>query len=374
MTILFITNNLPPLVDGVGDYTYNIARQFAVNGHRVYIACRFNPAINTHVEGITILPMVKAWNWSCHKPICKLIREKGIEVVSLQYVPHGFHPKGLPFPLIRLMHKIKKCNVKTFIFCHELFVLPVPFNVHRCILSSLMRYITRKIIFSCDCVATSNDFYKSLIYRYTGLTKPVAVIPIASNIPIQDYSITSLKLFRKTIARENEIILSFLGNRNLQTSLNVINKLLKKGFPVVPLFIGKTSSCYDNIPPNAVKTGVLDVCSLSKYIQVSDLLLMPEDNEFGCSFKSGVLAAGLTVGVPVVTSRGKMTPTMLKNKVNICFTDFTKEAILENDIAMLIKDRELRLQIAKNAKRIGQRNDWKSVYNEYMDIILKDNG
>lgn len=37
MKILFITNNFPPIVDGVGDYTYNIAKQFAEHNHKVYI-------------------------------------------------------------------------------------------------------------------------------------------------------------------------------------------------------------------------------------------------------------------------------------------------------------------------------------------------
>lgn len=371
MTILFITNNLPPVVDGVGDYTYNIARQFAMYRHKVYIACRENAEVDTHVEGMTIVPCVKAWNWSCYKPIVRLIREKGIEVVSLQYVPHGFHPKGLPFPLIRLVKKIKECGVKTLLFCHELFVLPVPFSIRRSLLSFLMISIMDRIVRICDCVATSNDFYRTLLYKYTSFKGNIAVIPIASNIPIVDYDAEFLNSFRKTIARDNEIILSFFGNRNIQTSLNVINRLLQRDIPIVPLFIGKVPLHYANVPANAVRTGILNVHDLSKYIQISDILLMPEDNEFGCSFKSGTLASGLLAGVPVVTSRGKMTPDILKDKKNICFSDFANEQALETDIAVLINDKGMRLRISRNAKVIGIANSWFNAYTKYI-IVLKN--
>ena len=108
MKILFITNNLPPIVDGVGDYTYNIAKQFVEHEHEVYIICRNNPQINTQVQGMTILPIIDKWDRNCYKPIISIIQKKVIDVVSLQYVPHGFHPKGLPFSIIKLTKKIKK--------------------------------------------------------------------------------------------------------------------------------------------------------------------------------------------------------------------------------------------------------------------------
>ena len=40
MRILFITNQMPPLVDGVGDYTCNLARGFARHGHEAAVVCR----------------------------------------------------------------------------------------------------------------------------------------------------------------------------------------------------------------------------------------------------------------------------------------------------------------------------------------------
>lgn len=171
MRILFITNNFPPLVDGVGDYTYNIAQQFIKHGHKVYIICSKNPQINININGITIFPIINKWNFNCYKPIVRLIKEKEINIVSLQYVPHGFHPKGVPFPIIRLVNQIKKTNASLFTFCHELLVLPEPFNIKRLLLSCLMKYITRTIINRSDIAATSNDFYKYIAEQYIKVNK-----------------------------------------------------------------------------------------------------------------------------------------------------------------------------------------------------------
>lgn len=146
MKILFITNNLPPLVDGVGDYTYNIAKQFVEHNHEVYIICRNNPQINANVPGMTILPIINKWDCNCHKPIIKFIKEKAVDVVSLQYVPHGFHPKGLPFPIIKLTKKIKRCNVKLFTFFHEVSVEKEDGNIKRTLLSMLMQHISKKLL------------------------------------------------------------------------------------------------------------------------------------------------------------------------------------------------------------------------------------
>ena len=163
MKILFVTNTLPPIVDGVGDYTYNIAKQFAEHDHDVYIVCKKNPAINTDVEGITVLPIIEKWNFNCHKPIVKLIKEKGIEIVSLQYVPHGFHLKGLPFPLIKFTNEIKKTQAKLFTFFHEVCIDYYGWNIKRFICSIGIKYIAKRLIINSNYIATSIKHYAERI-------------------------------------------------------------------------------------------------------------------------------------------------------------------------------------------------------------------
>lgn len=92
---------MPLNIDGVGDYTANLAREFARYGHFVTVVCRDCRYIKTNYEDIKVYPVVRTWNRAAVQSILEVIRVNTIEWVCLQYVPHGFHPKGLPFgPII----------------------------------------------------------------------------------------------------------------------------------------------------------------------------------------------------------------------------------------------------------------------------------
>lgn len=371
MTILFITNNLPPVVDGVGDYTYNIARQFAMHRHKVYIACRENAEVNTHVEGMTIVPCVKAWNWSCYKPIVRLIREKGIEVVSLQYVPHGFHPKGLPFPLIKLVHEVKRCKVKLFTFFHEVGVEAEKGNVKRTLLSLLMLYISKKIVENSDSVATSIEYYRSMILKLVPEEKGnVSLIPIASNIPASSLTEAEIGRLRKKIAPHGESIVSFFGMRDVESSLAAISELKRDGYNLKALIIGKTSSKLPQLlPEDTVKTGILPIDEIDAYFKISDIFILPENQKYGCSFKSGSLIAALRNKLPVITSKGKLTSLLLRDGKEILFTDFTSAGKVKEAIASMLDSPARREEIGLSGYRVVENFTWEATYNAYLKVI-----
>lgn len=370
MKILFITNNLPPLVDGVGDYTYNIAKQFVEHNHEVYIICRNNPQINTNVLRMTILPIINKWDYNCYKPIIKFIKEKAIDVVSLQYVPHGFHPKGLPFPIIKLTKEIKKTKSFLFTFCHELLVLPERGNIKKCILSYLMKQITKKIINNSDYAGTSNEYYKYLAENYIKVNKKLDTIPISSNIPLIKYDADYIKNLRKQIANSNETIIAFFGNRNIDTSIEVIRNLIKRGKKIKTLFIGKTAIQDNSLDANfAYKTGIINVNEISQYFQIADILLLPEDTGFGCSFKSGSLIAGLQNGTTIITTKGRMTSDLLLDKHNIIFTDFNNKNNLERLLIYYIEHPLECKRIGNNAKLQFSFINWTNTYQKYIEIL-----
>ena len=368
MRILFITNQFPPLVDGVGDYTYNIAKQFAVHGHEVYVVCKQNPRINTEVNGMIILPVIKKWDFHCHQPIVGLIQEKGIEVVFLQYVPHGFHPKGLPFPIIKLVKKIKKCPVKLFTFFHEVGVEPEKGNLKRTVLSKLMLYISKKIIVYSDGVATSIDYYRKMILSLVPSLKEVPVIPIASNVPETDLTVEDIQILKKEMTPKDEIIISFFGVRNITTSIDAISELMMEGYHIRVLIIGQTSNNLpSHLPEDTIKTGILDIKEIDKYFKISDIFILPENNESGCSFKSGSLALALRNQFPILTSCGRLTPSELQNYGNICFCDFNDLYSIKNSLSLILKQiKEKRIQ-----KYDFHPIEWMDIYHLYIDIIAR---
>ena len=368
MKILFITNQLPPLVDGVGDYTYNIAKQFANHNHEVYIVCKKNPKININIEGITVLPIVEKWNFNCHKPILKFIKEKGIEIVSLQYVPHGFHPKGLPFPLIKLTNEIKRYNTKLFTFFHEVCIDYSGWNIKKSLYSIGIRYIAKRIINNSDYIATSIKHYSERIKRFQKSAN-VTTIRIASNIPHFCYNEEDIKQLKQKIAPNKEFIILFFGKRDVDCHIQAIKELITEGNKIVVLSVGNTYFINHDYGIPAYKTGLLDINDISQYFQIADCFCLPENEDCGCSFKSGSLAVGLQYGLPIITNKGFMTESLLISDNNVIFVNSRDVGDIKKSIKHLIQDKDYYQTIRNNALSMGKTLTWESTFTIYMDIL-----
>ena len=367
MKVLFITNKFPPLVDGVGDYTYNLAHEFAKHGHEVTVVCKDHDGIHTTYDDIEVLPIVKAWNKQSIQPVINVIKKRQIEVVSLQYVPHGFHPKGLPFALISIVRAIKKQNIRLFTFCHEVCTSPEKGKIKFTLISYLMQYITRQILNQSDCVATSIGYYSQRIEQLTG-RKNTLLIPIPSNIPLCRLSTNDIETLKRKIAPNHEFIVGFIGKRDSDECINAICSLIAEGEKVKMLSIGKTNRLNRDLKDYVYKTGVLDIKDLSAYIEVSDCIVLPENKLSGCSFKSGSLAASMRAGKVVITTKGFMTDNSLIDGENIIFTngEFDK---YRKSIQCLIYSQIDRKFIGGNAKTLTLRMTWTNTYKKYMECL-----
>lgn len=368
MNILFITNTLPPVVDGVGDYTLNLAKEFAKYGHNVSIVCKRDDRVETDFEDIKVFPIVDTWNKAAAHPVIRLIQEKHINVVSLQYVPHGYEPHGLPFGLIRFVKEIRKTQVPIFTFCHEVYWRYRGFNIKFLAESLLMAFISKRILKYSDYVATSISHYAKMIKKLSRYIAPT--IPITSNIPVDNVDAKSTKAI---VAPNKEFIVAFIGKRNLTVVSDALRHLIDEGNNIKLLFIGKTNDVQSIENEHCYHTGILNIEELSNYVAAADCMIMPEDNITGCSLKSGSLAAALSFGIPVITSKGIMTDDKLIDRENILFVDSTSEATYHDAIETLIKNKAFADKISQKAKEFGKMLTWKHTYNEYMKTINNEN-
>lgn len=368
MRILFISNNLPPIVDGVGDYTYNMALEFAKHSHDTHVVCRNKEKIRDVYEDIHVTKIVKKWNRQAGKDIAEYIRENGIEVVSLQYVPHGFHPKGLPFGLISVVNEIKRTGAKLMVFCHEVSVEYSHGSLKQKALEYLMKEITKKILEQANFIATSIAYYRKMIINI-GIQQPISIIPIASNIPEYQYSQQEILEIRQQIAPDGEFIVSFFGKRDSVTSMRAIQELRSEGISIKMLLIGSVSIPSEYRQENCYETGVLDVSELFKYFLVSDVMVLPEGNSYGCSFKSGSFAACLRAGLAVCTGKGYLTDVSLHHNENVVFADFCSVTDVKEKLRALLLNKDTRDCIGEQAKNLAVDRTWDRTYQEYLRII-----
>ncbi|MGM9705810.1 MAG: glycosyltransferase family 4 protein [Prevotella sp.] len=370
MTILFITNHLPPIVDGVGDYTYNIAMEFARHGHKVHVLCRSCKEIHTDYKEIIVNPIIEYWNKTAGKQIAAYVRQHHVDVVSLQYVPHGFHPKGLPFGLVAALKEVKKTGIKVMTFCHEVSIEYKHGTIRQRMLEMLMKYVTKSILRLSDYTGTSIVYYRDMMLQLTNPHRSIAVIPIASNIPVTEHTHEELAELRNVIASKGEHIVAFFGMRDTATSLAAIEKLQDEGQKVKILFIGKIPTrMVDKLPADSYKTGILDSKDIYQYFLVADILILPENNISGCSFKSGSLAAAMRAGLPVVTAKGYLTDSSLVDKENIVFTDFSSDENIISVLKSLLGNKDECLRIGANARQLVATRTWEYTYCEYMKVL-----
>lgn len=369
MHILFITNNFPPIVDGVGDYTFHLAREFVKNGHEIVVVCKENAQIPPKVYGIEVKAIIKIWNKKAAIPIIKLIGDYQISWVILQYVPHGFQRKGLPFALISVMKQIKSTGVKIMVFCHEVAVSYIKGeSIKRFFLSFLMKYVTKEILQMADRVATNIEYYQEMINKLIPQNESLALIPIASNVPSSTMSKEDLFTFKHTIAPNGEIIISFFGVRQIKTSLKALNNLIERGENIKVLFIGKTIleiGEYINYEKYYYRTGILDLQNIDSYLLITDIFILPESNTWGCSFKSGSLLAAFNDGIAVLSSKGLLTSEKLIDKHNILFTDFENAVDIEEKLISLIHNAQFRKQLGIQAKLTATAFYWENIYAKY---------
>lgn len=366
MRILFITNNLPPIVDGVGDYTYNLAREFAKQGHEVHVVCRNKEEIRADYEDIHVAKIVMKWNRLAGKDIAAYIRKHKIEVVSLQYVPYAYHPKGLPLGLVMALKEIKKCNVHMMTFFHEVCIgLWDKHTIKNVLYAATMQYITRQILNCSDSVAASIEHYARKIQQLCPKHKNVACIPIASNVPPSTKSTEELLELRRSVAdNDRQKIIGFFGCRDCETSIKALEELQKEGHDMKMLFIGKVSDkTLSLIPNDAYTTGILDIEDIDQYLRIADVLVIPCKN--GISFKNGAFIAALNANKPILTASGFMTDSFLREKK--CFLDinFSNEEDILKSTREVFVDQWFTDDIKKNANEIISHCTWNNIYNEY---------
>ncbi len=189
MRILFICSSLEPGKDGVGDYTRKlacalnkkniVAKIIAINDRR--LETNIWEGFQNDEEGETeVLRLSASVNWDIRLQKAKAFIESfKPEWVSLQYVPFGFHLKGLPFNLGKNLKQLDGRSSWHIMF-HELSV-----NREESLKFRIWSFLQVNIIKSLlgelkpGLISTNTELYK---YRLKEIGFKATVLPLFSNI------------------------------------------------------------------------------------------------------------------------------------------------------------------------------------------------
>lgn len=354
--IVFISNNSPPVIDGVGDYTYHLGNCLSKDVEVFYLN---KQTLEIH-------------NWS----ICSLrqltnkIEALKPDLVSLQYVPFGFHAKGLPFSLLIFWLFLKIKRYKLQITFHEVAIGFNKNSVRQNLAAIGQRIIAWGLCFLARDVFTSVGLYYRMLKPFNGNIKQVNI---------------GANLFKERTTKESkqEISIVIFNNRITDEFLEAMQRLKKVvDVKFKCICIGKqpanhvylTKKIKDlNLFDNLKIYPQSDAETITDYLYSGDIYVQPEwtdeNGNGGISLKSGVLIAAMGASLPIITKKGMMTDENLLNEGSgILF--FNNADQLAESLITLCHQVNLRYSLGKSAFAFYQQNcTWDVISTKYLNLI-----
>ena len=188
MKILFFCASLEAGRDGVGDYTTRLAEELRSQGHESWIIAindrhlQLYSGLESNSGNLDRLSSSTGWLQRI-RTIQKAVVEYQPDWVSLQYVPYGFHRKGLPFLLPKRLASLGG-GFRWHVMFHELWYGDAPgsrwkhsliYRLQRHIVQSLLRELHPAL------VHTHIELFRG---RLQNLGARPAVLPLFGNIPL----------------------------------------------------------------------------------------------------------------------------------------------------------------------------------------------
>ncbi len=168
--IFQITNNFPPIIGGVGDYTYYLSQEFSKKGIKVTVVCRASDEVIESAgqhKGLEVRPEIADWDQAGIQRLLRIIAEEKPDWVILQYVPYAFQQWGVPLQLLFLAKALRKKTLsKLFIFFHEAQIRWPGMRLKYWPVALGQRLIARQLCRHADQIATSIPKYAELLKQH----------------------------------------------------------------------------------------------------------------------------------------------------------------------------------------------------------------
>ncbi|MDX2133698.1 MAG: glycosyltransferase [Saprospiraceae bacterium] len=364
MKILLISDQFPPAIDGVGDYTFHLAREWVASGCTVIVVCREAEHKTTGKCPVRVFSVVQRWNAAGYRRVSTVMDAEQPDFILLQYVPHGFQAKGLPVLLPFFFRKW--CGqTNSGVFFHEVRVRWEWRSPKTWLVAVVEHLLSRMLHQSANLRMTSIPAYADILPADTH------IIPIGANIlPVFTEQGQQEALRRRFVPEYAAPVIIAFGNRD-HRPLYVAFRQLQSKFPKACLLVcGKTM--HPITGDGIVHIGIQPPETLGVVLGFGDVLVLPDSSVGGTSNKSGSLAAALASGCAVVGIRGNMNGPLLQHGVNIWLADRPDPPCLLEALEKLLKDQTLRARLASEAKRTFEKHlTWSTIAGKQLELIRK---
>jgi len=316
--INFLVRWLPPRIDGVGDYTWNLAcalREYGIDA-RIFTS-EEQKGSKGLPENEWVFPVIKLWQpEQVIKALKTVIGEDSLDWLCFQYVPQMYGSWGICWQVADILLALKKefrCGIAvTF---HE-FISGWSLKPKDLFLAAISRLQTRRILSAIDLAITTCSRYKDHLQGIPLSSLMVQTIPVGASVEPVNISLETFLEFRKKHFPVTAKILGLFSRlstfRNFPLAVKVLQRARQEGLDAWLYLIGNVEpsnpKLFKDLMQFAERLGIksyiaasgeLSRDALSIHLKMVDVFIFPQVD--GISTRNTALMAAMAHGLPIVS-------------------------------------------------------------------------
>jgi len=316
--IHLLTPEYPPKVGGVADYTRVVARGLADEGEDVHVWCASDGKAIAG-DRFAVHPDLGQFRRAdlAHTGKCLDAFPRPRRLI-VQWVPHayGFRAMNLGFCLWLWTRASRGDDIELMV--HEPYLAFWEGSWRQTAGAIVHRLMTVMLLQSARRVWVAIPAWESMWKPYTlGRVVPFAWLPIPSGLPPPDANVVGA--LRTKFGAQSRPLVGHLGTYGSLVApllMAAIVEILRQPRPPRVLLVGAGSvqfrasllARHPEYTDVIDSTGPLDALHLAAHVAACDLLVQPYPD--GISSRRTSAMAALSLGVPLVTTRGRLTESL----------------------------------------------------------------
>jgi glycosyltransferase involved in cell wall biosynthesis len=372
MRIAQLTGEFPPLQGGVGDFTFELSRALAHQGHDVHVVT--TPADGAlrqeTLDGVQVHRIIPKWGWDVRKRVEAFARVHPIDALNIQYqaAAYAMHPA------VNLLPGGLTGRIRTIVTFHDLLVpylFPKAGPLRWKAVLSMARGAAAAI------VTNDEDLAK---LRAEGLTT-AHLAPIGSNVAPADLTgFDRAAWLRARGIDPARTLIGYFGFMNRSKGgdalMRALAELVAGGVDAAVLHIGGQTGASDptnvayaqelralgaelGVADRWIETGFLAAADVSAGFAACACLALPYRD--GASYRRGTLMAGLAHGCAIVSTHPRVAVPAFVDGANMLLTAPDDSPALAASIRSVLSDSALRERLRAGAKAISAQFEWPAI-------------
>lgn len=313
-----VTPEYPPKHGGVSDYTAQLAQELVAAGDNATIWFPGGAPAEARKGDLSLRPLRRGFGFSGRRMLARELDSLPRDArILIQFAPHGYGYRGLNLPLARLLGKLSSHPLD--VMFHEVAFPSLPHaSLRHRILSNVQFRMARTVAERADRIFVSTYDWGRLLENSQSDGTTITWLPVPSNLPTSIPRHQSDAARSRVAAADKFLIghFSTFGSGVLRYLEPALPHLLASDPRRVCVLMGRGSetarteliSWHPALAPRLQAADGLAAIDVARLIAGCDAMLQPYPD--GISGRRGSAMAVIALGVPMITTSGRLTETL----------------------------------------------------------------